>query len=84
MESRYTDDRIVNQVNSLCTYIEGTDGAIAATIFALVALALIVRWGSTRRGTDLFGALLFLALAALIFLLRSLMASFFNDTGLRS
>jgi hypothetical protein len=84
MDSKYNDATIANYVNAFMTQIEGTAGAIAAMIFAIVALALIIRWGSTRSGTDIFGALLFLALAALIFLLRSLMASFFNDTGLRS
>jgi hypothetical protein len=86
MDSKYNNETVSNYVNALMTYFEGTVGSLLMWTFALVALVLFARWGWrkwNKRSGNLLGALLFLALAALVFILRSLVGTFFNDVGIR-
>lgn len=72
---RYNDARVTEVTNGLLTYLEGSFGALlmaAAGIFAVMAAAI----GQYRAAL----ALLVVAIGA--FILRSFMATFFNDTAI--
>jgi hypothetical protein len=82
-EYKYNGETFNNYVNAFLNHCQGSAAAIAMLTFALVAMALFVRWGWKKRSGDLLGALLFLALAALVFITRALVSTFFNDVGIR-
>ena len=71
--TNYNDARIANSVNFILTYIEGTFGAlvmVAAGIGAILSSA----FGQYRAALGL------LVVAVGSFILRSVLATFFNDT----
>jgi hypothetical protein len=84
MDTQYNGAIVESYVNAFMIHFEGAVGALAMLTFALVALALFVRWGWKKRSGDLLGALFFLALAALVFILRALVGTFWNDVGIRT
>jgi hypothetical protein len=74
---RYNDQRIVNAVNAIMTYLEGTFGALvmaAAGIGAILAAA----FGNYKAALSL------MVVAVGAFILRSVMATFFNDQNIQS
>ena len=71
----YNDTRISTFTNRVFAYVEGSLGAVVMVVFALAALI----FAALRRFKL---ALLFLILAALCFIARSMVASFFNDQGI--
>lgn len=73
----YNDNRIANSVNAVLTYIEGSFGAlvmVSAGIGAIMAAAM----GSNQQ------ALALLVVSVGAFILRSVLATFFNDRSLRA
>ena len=74
-EIQYNDQRIMDVIGAIFTYMEGAFGAlimVAAGIGAIVASA----FGQYKAALGL------LAVAVGAFVLRSLVSTFFNDTGL--
>ncbi len=77
MQTTYNDNRIANSVNAILVYIEGSFGAlvmVAAGIGAILSSA----FGQYRAALGL------LVVAVGAFILRSVLATFFNDQALRS
>ena len=76
LTATYNDDRIVNVINALLTYIEGAFGAlimIAAGLMAIISSAM----GQYKAALGL------LVVAVGAFILRSLVGTFFNDEGIQ-
>ena len=77
LTTTYNDVRISNSVNAILEYIEGTFGAlimVAAGIGAIVSAA----FGQYRAALSL------LAVAVGAFILRSILATFFNDSTIQA
>ncbi|MDC0358210.1 hypothetical protein OAO01_05280 [Oligoflexia bacterium] len=73
----YNDNRIANSVNAILTYIEGSFGAlvmVAAGIGAILSAA----FGQYSAALGL------LVVSVGAFILRSVLATFFNDNSLRA
>jgi hypothetical protein len=77
LTTTYNDDRVANSVNAILVYIEGSFGAlvmVAAGIGAILSSA----FGQYRAALGL------LVVAVGAFILRSVLATFFNDTRLQA
>lgn len=72
----YNDDRIANSVNAILTYIEGSFGALVM-VSAGIGAILSSAFGQYRAALGL------LVVAVGAFILRSVLATFFNDQRLR-
>lgn len=71
----YNDTRLTDSINGIMTYIEGSFGAlimIAAGLGSIISAA----FGQYRAAISL------LVVAVGAFILRSLISTFFNDTGI--
>lgn len=75
MTTTYNDDRVANAVNALLVYIEGSFGALVMVCAGLGAI-MSAAFGQYRAALGL------LVVAVGAFILRSVMATFFNDTRL--
>lgn len=76
LETTYNDQRLVNSVNAILTYIEGSFGAlvmVAAGIGAILSSA----FGQYRAALGL------LVVAVGAFILRSIISTFFNDENIQ-
>jgi len=76
LETTYNDARITNVINAILTYIEGSFGAlimIAAGLMAIISSAM----GQYKAALGL------LVVAVGAFILRSLVATFFNDANIQ-
>lgn len=73
----YNDNRIANSVNAILTYIEGSFGALIMVAAGLGAI-LSSAFGQYRAALGL------LVVAVGAFILRSVLATFFNDRSLRA
>lgn len=71
----YNDSRITNSVNAVLLYLEGSFGAIAMLVAALLAMSFLI----ARRYKS---AATFLTASIACFVLRSTMSTFFNDRGI--
>lgn len=74
--TNFNDERIADAANILLTYIEGSFGALVLTVAGVFAV-LSAAFGNYRA------ALSVLVVAVLAFTLRSLLATFFNDTKIQ-
>lgn len=72
----YNDDRVANSVNAILTYIEGSFGALVM-VSAGIGAILSSAFGQYRAALGL------LVVAVGAFILRSILATFFNDQRLR-
>lgn len=72
----YNDDRITQSVNAILTYLEGTFGALVMVAAGLGAI-LSSAFGQYRA------ALGCLVVAIGSFILRSILSTFFNDSGIQ-
>lgn len=77
MGTKYNDQRIANAVNAVMTYLEGTFGALVMAAAGIGAI-LSAAFGQYRAALSL------MVVAVGAFILRSLMSTFFNDTGVQS
>lgn len=75
MTTTYNDDRVANSVNAILTYIEGSFGALVM-VSAGIGAILSSAFGQYRAALGL------LVVAVGAFILRSVLATFFNDTRL--
>lgn len=75
--TRYNDVRLVNALNAIWTYVEGAFGALVM-VSAGIAAILSSAFGQYRAALGL------LVVAVGAFILRSLVATFFNDTDQRA
>lgn len=73
---RYNDDRIVNSVNAVLTYLEGSFGALVMVASGIGAI-LSAAFGQYRAALGL------MVVAIGAFILRSLMSTFFNDANIQ-
>lgn len=77
LATRYNDVRLVNSLNAIFTYIEGAFGALVM-VSAGIGAILSSAFGQYRAAMGL------LVVAVGAFILRSILATFFNDNGIRS
>ena len=73
LQTNYNDVRVSNSVNAVLTYIEGTFGALVM-VAAGVGAILSSAFGQYRAALGL------MVVAIGAFILRSFVATFFNDT----
>ncbi|MCO6429694.1 MAG: hypothetical protein J5J00_02455 [Deltaproteobacteria bacterium] len=72
----YNDQRIVESANAVLTYLEGSFGALVMVASGIGAI-LSAAFGQYRAALGL------MVVAIGSFILRSLMSTFFNDTGIK-
>lgn len=78
----YNDSKITNSTNAVLLYLEGSLGALFFLVAMLLAVVFLITWLNTRRKRHGYFALLFCWLGVFVFILRSLMSTFFNDRGI--
>ena len=76
LTTTYNDVRIANSVNAILTYLEGSFGALVM-VSAGIGAIMSAAFGQYRAALGL------LVVAVGAFILRSLMATFFNDAGIQ-
>jgi hypothetical protein len=78
----YTDDRVVNSVNVVMTYIEGSFGALLMVVAGMAAIVTtaLAKYKSSKKLLAL--AFVFFAIAVGLFLGRAVIGTFFNDVGI--
>lgn len=77
MSTTYNETRVANSVNAILTYIEGSFGALVM-VSAGIGAILSSAFGQYRAALGL------LVVAVGSFILRSVLATFLNDQGIRS
>jgi len=75
--TKYNDARIVNAVNAVLTYLEGTFGALVMAAAGIGAI-LSAAFGQYKAALSL------MVVAIGAFILRSLMSTFFNDDNVQA
>ena len=75
----YTDDRVVNNVEVVMTYMEGSFGALLMVVagIATIVTTALAKYKSSKKLLVL--ALVFFAIAAGLFFGRAVTGTFFND-----
>lgn len=76
LNTKYNDARVVNSVNAILTYLEGSFGALIMVVAGLGAI-MSAAFGQYKA------ALGCLVVAVGAFILRSFLSTFFNDTAIR-
>jgi hypothetical protein len=76
MGTTYNDMKIANAVNAIMAYLEGSFGALVMAAAGIGAI-LSAAFGQYKAALSL------MVVAVGAFILRSLISTFFNDTGIR-
>jgi len=75
-ETTYNDERINNAVNAIMTYLEGSFGALIMAASGIGAI-MSAAFGQFKAALSL------MVVAVGSFILRSLISTFFNDSGIQ-
>jgi len=76
----YQDVKVDQSINALLIYIEGSFGAVFMLASLLASICCLTFGTAKKRKVWLTAALAFLLLAIGLFVLRSMVGTFFNDS----